>query len=162
MSGDIYNTPASNLENNIDSDADFKLESNLKFKKTMIMNIIGGVCFLIMGIALYLNKTNSEQSMSLLFITSAYSVLCGSAFGSAYALSAQAGSKLQLVMISINWLFIGIFILSAVVIIISAWSSLDAIGSKIFPLIPAVFMFVIPQLININALKQLRINPQKA
>lgn len=160
MNDDIYSTPASNLEDNISSEEAFKLESNLKFTKTMIMNIIGGVCFFIKGIELYFDKTNPENSIPLLmFLTIICSVLCGSALGSAYALRAQAGSKFQLVMISINWLYIGIFIFSILAVIFLSQPSIDT--RIIIFLMPAVFMFIIPQLINTNALKKIRIHRQK-
>ncbi len=158
MSDDIYKTPASNLEANIGLEETFKLESNLKFKKTIIMNIIGGVCFLMNGIALCFDKKNSEDVMSLLFLTIIYSVLCGSAFGSAYALRAQAGSRLQLVMLSINWLYVGIFIFGILIIIFPQRSDMHPLA---IVLILAVFIFIIPHLLNINALKKIRKNRQK-
>jgi len=162
MSGNIYNTPASNLENNIEVEMTLTSGSNLKFKKTMIMNIVGGALLLITGVALYLNKMNSDLGTVLIAIIIMYSILCGTAFGSAYAVRTVAGSKFQLSMLIVNWLFIGIFILGALGVFISAWSNKDTMIRMLVSLGSGIFMFVIPQLINIKALNQLRKNRRKA
>lgn len=109
------------------------------------MNLVAAIGWGVVGIALFLNKFESVSAGVLVSIIALYAVMVGVPALSAKALSASAGPKLKKTMIFANGALIALW---AVSIITSIY-----LGVGVSSALAGVVAFVIPEVINIQALR---------
>lgn len=150
MEENIYKSPESNLESpsNVVSNT-FK---DSKFKKTIVMNVVGGILLGLVCIFSFLSKAGFVTNGISIF----YVLLTFIAFGSAYTIKVSTKSVFQLVMLVLNWFCTLLFILCAVGMFIGMYS--DPKFKDVFWIIMilSALIFLIPQIINIKAFMVLR------
>jgi hypothetical protein len=124
------------------------------YKKLIVMNLVGGIAWLLLGVALYPSGL-TEQSASLpVSAILLYVMIAAVPLKTAYVFYRKnkmlANSAAQV----FNFALIVFFVFSYVGIILIE----KTMFTKIFdyPLLISLFVIVIPSLINIRALKKLR------
>lgn len=117
-------------------------------KRIFLMNVLGACGITLAGIALFLNKLDNQVADLLVTIALFYALLIALPAFSAYSLKSQ-NRHLHNLMIYANGFFILIWIVS---VIAGIFFGSPLLGSFIL----GALMFVIPQLINIYALKKMR------
>jgi cation transport ATPase len=154
MEENIYKSPESNLES--PSDVGNNTFKDSKFKKTIVMNFVGGIGLLIIFIFLifsvFLSSSKFYSSGVILF----YGFMTFTAFASAYTIKTAAKTNFQMVILIINWIivvFVIIFLVGSIALMFSKTSS---VGMFFAAQIVAVLLFLIPQVINIRAYRVLR------
>ncbi|MNH17810.1 hypothetical protein D3C79_774950 [compost metagenome] len=78
------------------------------------------------------------------------------AFGTARALSQSAGAKLVTTMLWLNWSMIGFFAIGIGAVVLGTFASPDVLLRMLVKFLPGALTLVIPQSINIMALRTLR------
>ena len=123
-------------------------------KKLIVMNLVGGIAWLLLGVALYPSGL-TEQSASLpVSAILLYVMIAAVPLKTAYVFYRKnkmlANSAAQV----FNFALIVFFVFSYVGIILIEKSMFTKIFD--YPLLISLFVIVIPSLINIRALKKLR------
>jgi hypothetical protein len=123
-------------------------------KKLIVMNLVGGIAWLLLGVALYPSGL-TEQSPSLpVSAILLYVMIAAVPLKTAYVFYRKnkmlANSAAQV----FNFALIVFFVFSYVGIILIEKSMFTKIFD--YPLLISLFVIVIPSLINIRALKKLR------
>lgn len=123
-------------------------------KKLIVMNLVGGIAWLLLGVALYPSHL-TQQSPSLPVSTILlYVMIAAVPLKTAYVFYRKnkmlANSAAQV----FNFALIVFFVFSYVGIILIEKSMFTKIFD--YPLLISLFVIVIPSLINIRALKKLR------
>lgn len=111
------------------------------------MNVVGAIGWSIMGIALFVNKLGEQSAGVLATIVAIYAVVVSVPSGTALAISKAGRVRLQQSMLWANGLLIGFWCLSLVSVVLIR----QTVGVA---LLGALF-FVVPQAINIRALRAL-------
>jgi hypothetical protein len=125
------------------------------FKKTRWMNLAGGAGLTVTGIALLLNKAGNQTFGVLALIVALYAFMVFAAFGTARALLPTATGKHRRVMLIVNWAFIALYSVGIVITVIATFGSLPVLTRMLLSLVPGALAFVVPQAVNIRALKAL-------
>lgn len=123
-------------------------------KKLIVMNLVGGIAWLLLGVALYPSQL-TEQSPNLpVSAILLYVMIAAVPLKTAYVFYRKnkmlANSAAQV----FNFALIVFFVFSYVGIILIEKSMFTKIFD--YPLLISLFVIVIPSLINIRALKKLR------
>ena len=119
----------------------------IKYKKTRVMNIIGAVGWALVGVALFFNKMGEQSAGILITIVLMYALLVAVPTVTARALSANSSRQRRTAMIWANWFLIGLWCFSLI------GSLFMHVG--LAQVIPGILAFVIPEAINIRALRTL-------
>lgn len=114
-------------------------------KKTFIMNIVAAIGWGVVGIALFLNKYDSVSVGVLSSIIALYAVMVGVPALSARALSPATGPRLRKAMIFANGALVVLWAISTITSIY--------LGVGVASALAGVVAFVIPEVINIQALR---------
>jgi len=109
------------------------------------MNVVAAIGWGVVGIALFLNKLGSVSGGVLVSIVALYAVMVGVPALTAKALTALASPKLKKTMIFANGSLIVLWGVSTITLIYLGVGVPSALGG--------VFAFVIPEVINIQALR---------
>lgn len=117
------------------------------FRKTRIMNAVGAVGIAITGVALFFNKLTELPTSMLVFIVALYVVFGSIPAATAVALSHKARTPLRHTMLWANWGLIGLWCISVI-------STIFVTHSNLGQTLMSALMFVIPELINIRALRE--------
>jgi hypothetical protein len=117
------------------------------------MNLIGGAVIGFGGIAA---SVGNESLSTVAMILALMGFFVFVAFGTARALSQTANAKLVKTMLWLNWSMIGIYALGAVAMVLGTFASPDVLARMLVRYLPGVLTFVVPQSINIIALKAVR------
>lgn len=120
--------------------------------KTRLMNIIGAVAWGIVGVMLFLNKIGDQPAGVLTAIVFAYMLLVAVPAATAWALSESRTEKLRVAMLWANWAFIGLWCLGTVGAI---YISTTLNAAQLWSAVGGALVFVLPQWINIRALRAL-------
>jgi len=120
---------------------------NKEFKKTHIMNIAGAIGWAIVGVALFLNKMNEAPAWALAIIVAMYILLVVFPAYTARALSPSGSYALKRRMLWANWAFIALWCFAFVAELFIFGGHQLGMG------IAAALAFVLPQVINIRALR---------
>jgi hypothetical protein len=117
----------------------------IEYRKTRVMNILGSIGLMLVGITQIFKKVDGLNTWFLVVVLVLFTMLAIIAFGTARALSINASTRLRTIMLRTNWALI-IF-----------WSMGLAVGMYFRePLNTSLFgmlIFVVPELINIRALR---------
>jgi hypothetical protein len=117
--------------------------------KTRVMNLLGAVALACAGVALFANKVYEQPPGILAAIVVMYLVLTAIPAGTYVSLSPSAAWWMRVTMLWANWALIALWACSAVA---GVW----LLGAKqIGTALAGIVMFVIPQAINIHALKSI-------
>ncbi len=149
MESSNYETPKANLIQTTDT------PNNFGFKKTRIMNGVAGLLFLIGTVVVFFQKNGSAEPRILIIGLVFYGIMIATAISSMFALAQSAWSATRLVATILNWLCIVLYIISILGSVIMYSQSAKMI--PIVPLIMAIFMFVVPQVINLRALRRIKL-----
>lgn len=122
------------------------------------MNLAGGAGLTVTGIALFFDKAGNQTFGTMALIVALYAFMVFAAFGSARALLPTATPKHRRVMLIVNWAFIAMFGAGIVITVLATFSSLPVLTRMLLSLVPGALAFVVPQAINIRALKALVTN----
>jgi hypothetical protein len=117
-----------------------------QYRKTRMMNIIGAMGIVILGVMLLSDKLNG-QFADVLVAFAVYTLLAAIPFGTARALSPAASIRLRTTMFWVNWSLIAMWCLGVVV----ALYVHQSLGMYLI----GILIFVIPEWINIRALRSL-------
>lgn len=139
--------PGLHRENNMHSAGTPQL---LPYKKTRWMNLIGGA---VIGFGAITASFGTESLGKVAVILAGMGFFVLVAFGTARALSQTANAKLVKIMLWLNWSMIGIYALGAVAIVLGTFASPDVLARMLVKYLPGALTFVVPQSINIIALK---------
>jgi len=131
----------------IDRKTDALEEQVTEYKKTRWMNILGAVGLALLGIALFFNKVGEQPTGILVTIILMYSVLTAVPVFSAWALSSTFSRRRRTIVIAANWFFIGLWAISFLFSLYTHMGILQSAGG--------ILLFVLPQAINIRALRKL-------
>lgn len=150
MEENIYKSPESNLES--PSDVGNNTFKDSKFKKTIVMNVVGGILLGLVCLFSFLSKAAFVTNGISIF----YVLLTFIAFGSAYTIKVPIKSVFQMAMLVLNWFCILLFVLCSAGMFIAMYS--DPKFKDVFWVILILFalLFLIPQVINIRAYRALR------
>jgi hypothetical protein len=123
-------------------------------KKTIAMNIMGAIAWVALGVALFPNQPAHDPLNMSLSAVLLYALIVSVPLKTAFVLYKQNGFKQNTIAQALNYALIIFFVFSYVGIILSEKNMF----TKIFdlPLFISLFVIVIPSLINLRALKQLR------
>jgi pheromone shutdown protein TraB len=154
MEENIYKAPESGLEMPVDIGK--KTFKDSKFKKTIVMNFVGGILLFVVFIFCILKMMFSDAESFFIGVAVFYGVMSFIAFGTAHAIKAEINTGFQMAMLVFNWLCIAFFILAGVLIIVVN-SSMPAFRDGFWAFI-IIFslLFVLPQIVNILAFRALR------
>jgi hypothetical protein len=154
MEENIYKSPESNLES--PSDVGNNTFKNSKFKKTIVMNVVGGILLGLVCLFSFLSKALFAANISVGGVSLFYVLLTFIAFGSAYTIKVPIKSFFQMAMLVLNWFCILLFVLCSAGMFIAMYS--DPKFKDVFWVILILFalLFLIPQVINIKAFMALR------
>ncbi len=153
MDENIYKTPQSNFNDLSSLNIGSNLFQTPQFKKTIIMNVFGGIGLSIICIVIFLNKVNMQLDNSLIIMTALFAFMAFTAFGSAYAIKSIERSKFRFIMLVVNWLYIAVFIMGFVGIAIMTWSKPEIMEVMLISQMKSMVFFVLPQAINITAFR---------
>lgn len=117
------------------------------------MNLIAGA---VLGVGAITASVGSESLSKVAMILAGMGFFVFVAFGTARALSKTANAKLVKTMLWLNWSMIGFYALGAVAIVLGTFASPDVLARMLVKYLPAALTFVVPQSINIIALKAVR------
>ena len=123
-------------------------------KKTNAMNIMGAMAWVALGFALFPNQPAHHPLNMPLSAVLLYALIVSVPLKTAFVLYKQNGFKQNTIAQALNYALIIFFVFSYVGIVLSEKSMF----TKMFdlPLLISLFVIVIPSLINLRALKQLR------
>ena len=123
-------------------------------KKLIVMNLVGGIAWLLLGVALYPSHLTQQSPSLLVSAILLYVMIAAVPLKTAYVFYRKnkmlANSAAQV----FNFALIVFFVFSYVGIILIEKSMFTKIFD--YPLLISLFVIVIPSLINIRALKKLR------
>ncbi|PPK36346.1 hypothetical protein CD175_22250 [Pseudomonas laurylsulfatiphila] len=129
----------------------------LSFKKTRWMNLIGGAVISILALGGSIVRSVGHLPLSQivvgLVLMSFFALV---AFGTARALSQSANVKLVKTMLWLNWSMIGFYALGVVATVLGTFASPDVMIRMLVNILPAALILVVPQTINVIALKTVR------
>ena len=125
----------------------------LPYKKTRWMNLIGGA---VIGLGAITASFGTESLGKAAMILATMGFFVFVALGTARALSQAANAKLVRAMLWLNWSMIGIYALGAVGMVLGTFASPDVLARMLVRYLPGILTFVVPQSINIVALKAVR------
>lgn len=123
------------------------------FQKTRVMNLIGAAGLAITGVALLFNKFGEQSVGVLASIIAIYVLLIWIPVGTARALSKAGNYKLQRQMLWLNWGLICVYGCGVAVTVVATIGSADVMKRMVLAMMPGVIIFVLPELINIRALR---------
>lgn len=127
-----------------------------KYKKTRVMNLIGGWSLVLLGIALFFNKVGTQSIGVLATILVMYGIMVGTALGTARALTEVSSVKLRKTVMWLNWILVGVYALGVVATVLGTFAAPDVMKQMLVALIPGALAFVVPELINIRALRSIQ------
>lgn len=127
-----------------------------KYKKTRVMNLIGGWCLALLGIVLFFNKVGSQSNGIFATILFLYGIVVGTALGTARALTEGSPVILCRSMMWLNWVLVGVYALGVIATVLGTFAAPDVMKRMLVALIPGVLVFVVPELINIRALSSIQ------
>lgn len=154
MEENIYKIPKSNLE--ITSDIGNTIFRNSKFKKTIIMNFVGGIGLAIISIFYVVTVFYSPKVPVLSSAIFSYLFMAFIAFASAYTIKIPTKNAFQLVMLILNWLCIVLFVLCVVTLLVNGYKD-PKMKSIVWFSLPVFALFLlVPQVINILAFRKIR------
>jgi len=129
----------------------------LSFKKTRWMNLIGGAVISILALGGSIVRSVGHLPLSQIVVGLALmSFFALVAFGTARALSQSANVKLVKTMLWLNWSMIGFYALGVVATVLGTFASPDVMIRMLVNILPAALILVVPQTINVIALKTVR------
>ncbi|MNR32975.1 hypothetical protein D3C85_1506130 [compost metagenome] len=114
------------------------------------MNLIGGAVLGFGGITASLGSESFGKGAMILTVMGFFALV---AFCTARGLSQTANAKLVKTMLWLNWSMIGIYALGAVALVLGTFASPDVMARMLVRYLPGFLTFVVPQSINIIALK---------
>lgn len=120
------------------------------------MNLIGGWGLALLGVALFFNKVGTQSIGILATIFLMYGIMVGTALGTARALTEGSPVNLRRTMMWLNWVLVGVYALGVVAIVLGTFAAPDVMKRMLVSLIPGALAFVVPELINIRALRSIR------
>lgn len=154
MEENIYKSPESELKTPVNVGK--KTFKDSKFKKTIVMNFVGGILIFVVFIFCILKMMFSDTESFFIGVAVFYGVMSFIAFGTAHAIKAETDTGFQMAMLIFNWLCIAFFILAGILIIV-ANSSMPAFRDGFWAfIIIFLLLFVLPQAVNIRAFMTLR------
>lgn len=117
----------------------------IEYRKTRVMNILGSIGFMIVGITQIFKKVDGLNTWFLVVVLVLFTVLAIIAFGTARALSVNTSTRLRSTMLGINWALIIFWSIGLVV----GMYFREPLSTSLF----GMLIFVVPELINIRALR---------
>ncbi len=122
--------------------------------KLIVMNLVGGVAWLLLGIALYPSHFTQQSLNVPLSAILLYAMIALVPLKTAFVLYKKNKFKQNLIAQAFNYALIIFFVFSYIGIVLTEKS----LFTKMFdlPLFISLFVIVIPSFINLRALKQLR------
>jgi FtsH-binding integral membrane protein len=122
--------------------------------KLIVMNLVGGVAWLLLGIALYPSHFTQQSLNVPLSAILLYAMIALVPLKTAFVLYKKNKFKQNLIAQAFNYALIIFFVFSYIGIVLTEKSMF----TKMFdlPLFISLFVIVIPSFINLRALKQLR------
>lgn len=154
MEENIYKPPESNLESHsVVSKNSFPYS---KFKKTILMNVVGGIGLTIISIFYLVTVSSLPKVPVLSGATFSYAFMAFIAFASAYTIKTPTKSVFQLVMLILNWLCILVFVLCLVTLLVNGYKDPKLKSMFGFILLFFALLLLIPQIINVMAYRALR------
>lgn len=127
-----------------------------QYKKTRVMNLIGGWSLTLLGVVLFFNKVGTQSIGILATILVMYGVMVGTALGTARALTKGSSVKFRRIVIWLNWILVGVYALGVVATVLGTFAAPDVMKQMLVALIPGALTFVFPELINICALRSIQ------
>ena len=127
-----------------------------KYKKTRVMNLIGGGSLALLGVALLFNKVEAWSIGILATILVMYGIMVGTALGTARALTDGSSVNLRRTVMWLNWLLVGVYALGIVATVLGTFAAPDVMKRMLVALIPGALAFVVPELINIRVLRSIQ------
>ena len=118
------------------------------YKKTINMNLVAAIGWALVGLALFIQKFGEVSAGTLVSIALLYAVIIGVPALTARALKATAGQTLRKSMIFANGMLIVLWVLSTTAAVY--------LGVGVPAALLGVLAFVVPEAINIRALRMLR------
>jgi hypothetical protein len=124
------------------------VQASLPFRGTRIMNIVGAAGLGLLGIALFFNKLGSVPTAVLVVIVLFYSILFAVPMTTILALSNKAGNAPRILALGLNIALIVLWCVSLI-------GALLIQPRSMFLNLAGALMFVVPEWINIRALRAL-------
>lgn len=125
----------------------------ISFKKTRAMNMVGATALVILGLALFFNKINEVSSDLLAIVVAVYALLFWVAFGTARALTESSSYSLQRQMLWLNWGVVCFYGCGLALTMLATFGSVDVMKRMLQAMMPGALFLVLPELINIRALR---------
>ena len=123
------------------------------YKKMVVMNVLGGIAWILLGIALYPSQI-SQQSLNLpLSAALLYVMIAAVPLKTAYVLYRKNQSLANSAAQVFNYALIVFFVFSYVSILVAEKNVGDE--ARDFPLFISLFLIVLPAILNIKFLKRL-------